>query len=92
MAGTDADNIEKWHAEMAKQSKLRLYRAFKNKYGIENYVTKNMSKSIRSFIAQIRSGTLPINIEIGRFQQKKIEDRLCPGCNEDRLCPGCNDK
>ena len=43
----------------------------------------NLSKSSRSFIAQVRSGTLPINIEIGRFQQKEIDERICPACNSN---------
>ncbi len=41
-----------------------------------------MTKSNRSFIAQLRSSILPIDIEIGRFQQKSVEERLCPGCTE----------
>ena len=44
-----------------------------------------MSKSCRSFIAQLRSSTLPLNIEIGRFQQKPVENRLCPCCNDNKV-------
>ena len=77
--------ISKWEFDKGKQSKLRLYTKLKDSYSTELYVSKNMSRSCRSFIAQLRTGTLPINIEIGRFQQKAIEERICPGCNDDSV-------
>ena len=34
-------------------------------------------------IAQIRSGILPLNIELGRFRNIDLENRLCLLCNND---------
>ena len=77
--------IVKWREDKDRQSKLRLYRQLKDSFCTELYISKNMSKSCRSFIAQLRSSTLPINIEIGRFQQKAVENRICPCCNENKI-------
>ena len=41
-----------------------------------------VSKSFRSFIAQLRSGVLPLKVEGGRFSQKKLEERICEICND----------
>ena len=45
------------------------------------YVTLNLTPSERSFLAQIRSGTLPLEIETGRFRNIRVEDRLCKLCD-----------
>ena len=45
------------------QPKLRTYVQIKDEYKCENYVSMNLSRSIRSYIAQIRCGALPLHIE-----------------------------
>ena len=50
----------------------------KHELGCENYVSMQLPKHLRSYIAQIRTGTLPLRIETGRFRKLKIEERLCP--------------
>ncbi len=59
--------VDKWKDELMSQPKLRTYRLFKHEYGIENYVQMNLTRSSRSFLAQLRSSTLPLHIETGRF-------------------------
>ena len=48
-----------------------------------------LSKSSRSNIAKLRSGTLPLNIELGRYTNVPKEQRTCKMCNynviEDEL-------
>ena len=73
--------IKKWQKDLFSQNKLRTYRLYKTEYGSENYVMCNLSKSVRSFIAKIRSSTLPLRIETGRFEKLKEEERLCKFCN-----------
>ena len=41
----------------------------------------NMSKHLRSFLTQIRSGTLPLDIEFGRYYGITREHRICKQCN-----------
>lgn len=47
--------------------KLRTYKTFKNDFGLENYVSFNLSKAERSHMAQLRSGILPLRIETGQY-------------------------
>jgi len=70
-----------WIALVASKPKLRFYRSFKTSMSQEKYVTLNLTPSERSLLAQIRSGTLPLEIEVGRFRNIKVEDRLCKLCN-----------
>lgn len=74
------NEIEKWYSEMERQPKMRLYKQLKCEYKPECYVKSNISKSSRSFVAQLRTGTLPLMVEIGRFQQKDVKERTCPYC------------
>ena len=62
--------IDRWKKELLKQPKLRFYRNFKQDFNKDNYVLMCVSKSFRSFIGPLRSGVLPLKVEIGRFSQK----------------------
>ena len=83
LAATKLRNIMslQWKEELNAKPKLRTYVKFKENYGTESYVKFCMNRTERSLIAQIRSGTLPINIEVGRFRQIDIENRLCSFCD-----------
>ena len=41
----------------------------------------NLEKHQGPLLAQLRTGVLPLHIETGRFQNKKLEDRVCNICN-----------
>lgn len=43
-------------------------------------LTKLCQLKQRFFISKLRSGTFPIKIEIGRFRQRPLPDRLCKAC------------
>ena len=60
---------------------MKLYRSIKKDFGLENHVKLNLSRNERSVLSQLRCSILPIQIEIGRFNNLKIEERLCPICN-----------
>ena len=79
--------IERWNTELSNQPKLRFYRLFKSEYLTEPYILKCRNKSTRSFIAQIRAGALPLQVEVGRFIQQALQDRICQHCKslEDEL-------
>ncbi len=42
-------------------------------------------KQDRSLLAHIRSGTLPLHIETGRFRVTKVENRTCLICNSKEI-------
>ena len=72
---------EKWKLNVDSQLKLRTYKLFKTQFKTETYVTQNLDRNERSYLAQLRLGILPIRIETGRYTREKLEDRLCHFCN-----------
>ena len=76
-----SEQCNKWNTDILKQPKLRTYIQIKNEYKCENYVSMNLSRSIRSYIAQIRCDVLPLHIETGRYRNLKVEERLCKVCD-----------
>ena len=73
---------QRWKEDVSNKPKLRSYAKFKSNVCAENYVTSNLSRQRRSFLAQLRSGILPLRIETGRFCNPKLnlEDRICELC------------
>ena len=74
-----------WMQQIKRKPKLRTYCEIKDAFIAEKYVKLNLTRSQRSILAQTRSGTLPINIETGRFIGKKLEDRLCTLCHSQAV-------
>ena len=88
-----------WHDLLTSKPKLRTYRKFKNEIMIEKYVFIDNRKR-RSLMTQIRLGILPLNIEMGRFRNQPVEERICQMCEynlvEDEMhfilnCPAYED-
>ena len=79
---------EKWKKEILKKPKLRTYCKIKENYSIERFVSLNLSSRERSILSQLHTGTLPLEIEIGRFRHISVENRKCKICKteiEDEL-------
>ena len=70
---------EDWETKLPKKPKLREYQRFKEHLDLEEYLY--LPKHKRSLIAKIRSGTLPLAIETGRYSNIPLENRLCTLCN-----------
>ncbi len=81
---TDREKSQ-WKHDLEKAPKLRTYKIFKKHWGTESYLNVNLSRQQRSFLAQLRSGVLPLRIETGRYGPKplKPEDRICPLCENE---------
>ena len=58
-----------------------MYSHIKRETSVELYVGINMSKHLISLLAQLRSGTLPLEIEIGRYYGITREQRICKQCH-----------
>ena len=94
---SENEQIE-WDISRYNSDKLRYYNLYKSEKCIEDYVTLNISKYHRSLFAQFRCGILPIQIEVGRYRNIDLCDRICPICNdsvEDEIhllcqCPAYN--
>lgn len=63
------------------RNKLRTYRCFKSVFDTEVYVKTVMSTTRRGAMAKFRSGTAPIRLETGRYENIPEPDRLCPVCD-----------
>lgn len=74
-----------WSNTVESKPKLRTYKLFKHNYGTEDYVLDNLSRSERSFLAQLRCGILPLRIETGRFSRLELEQRICQLCNSNLI-------
>ena len=76
-----SDSLD-WDINRFKSDKLRYYNLYKYEKGNEDYLNLNISKYQRSILAQFRCGILPLAIEIGRYRNIPLCDRLCELCNE----------
>lgn len=71
-----------WDIRRYKSDKLRYFNLYKYDMEPEEYVMWNVSKHKRSLFAQFRCGILPLQIEVGRFKNIQLRDRICPVCNQ----------
>ena len=63
--------------------RLRLYRQIKTSPSVEQYILHGMSLNKRRVITQIRTGCLPLEIELGSYRSPKapLANRICQLCN-----------
>ena len=70
----------KWEVARYSMPKLRYYNLYKSLYSADDYVVSNISKRRRSLLAQFRAGILPLEIELGRYRDVPLEERVCKLC------------
>ena len=71
-----------WQDSVAFKPKLRTYTSYKSHISKEEYLEINLTKMQRSVLAKLRSCTLPLAIEKGRYKNEKFSKRICILCNE----------
>ena len=74
-----------WSNNVKKKPKLRVYRLIKTEFVTDRYITLNLERHERSILAQLRTGVLPLHVETGRFENKKLEDRKCKLCDTENV-------
>ena len=67
--------------EINTMSRLELYRELKHDFKTEKYVEVMRDRKQRSLVAKARMGTLPIEIETGRYRGTPRNERLCKQCD-----------
>ena len=72
---------ENWSLHVPSKPKLRTYKLYKDKVLLEKYLL--LPKHQRSIVAKLRSGSLPLAIETGRYNNISLEKRTCPICNNN---------
>ena len=68
--------INKWNVDLTEQPKLRTYKQYKNTFGRELYIECHLPKFHRTALAKLRSCTLPLAIETGRYTNVPREQRI----------------
>ncbi len=58
---------------------------FRKVFEVEPYVLSFMSREHRSYLAQLRNDILPLQLELGRWINKAIEEGLCLICNNSTV-------
>ena len=76
---------EKWNRSRYGKPKLRYYNMFKSSLDPEDYIFLTIPRYHRSLFAQLRAGILPLNVEIGRYRDVQLSDRLCTICNNNEV-------
>ena len=79
------DFVQKWHTDLNRTSarrgiggtKLRTYRQMKTDFQVEPYCFQILSKIHRGALVKFRSGTAPIKVETGRYQNLDLSERAC---------------
>ncbi len=94
-------DVSHWENSVKDKCKLDFLTQVKSTLKAEPFVKLNIGRYERSLLAQLRYGILQIQLETGRYNNEKREDRLCRICNggtiEDQFhfvlhCPAYNDK
>ena len=88
-----------WDTSRYNSDKLRYYNLYKYSKDTEDYLKYNIKRYHRSLFAQFRCGILPLQIEVGRYRNISLCDRICPICKcavEDEIhflcqCPCYSD-
>ncbi len=60
-------DIESWHSDVRKKTKLRTYVTFKNEFNVEPYLLNPIQKYQRFVFAKLRYGILPLHIKQGQY-------------------------
>ncbi|KAH3733781.1 hypothetical protein DPMN_040215 [Dreissena polymorpha] len=74
---------QEWFRSIENSSVLDMYRVFKSTFVYENYLDL-LPKSLRHYVAKLRSSSLPLRIQTGRYAGQNIprNERFCLCCNE----------
>ena len=67
------------------QNKLRTYRIVKHNHNKEKYLSEIKNQNIRAAVAKLRLSSHNLLIEKGRHFKLKVEDRVCPHCNNSAI-------
>ena len=72
---------DEWLKEIQTKPNLRTYQLFKQEYGPESYTNILTSRAHRSFLAKLRGGSAPLEIETGRYVGAPADQRTCKLCH-----------
>jgi hypothetical protein len=77
--------IQNWNIEKYNTPKLNLYNVYKDNFCEESYLSINVPRRLRRFLAKFRTTSVALEIEMGRRYQTPREDRLCKLCSHSNI-------
>ena len=84
--------IQFWNSELniadvnsIRNSKLRTYKMFKSKFGMEDYLINLHDFDSRKTVAKFRCSDHTLRIETGRHKKIDLEERMCKMCSQKRV-------
>ena len=90
--------MKEWSKDLENKLKLVMTRRMVE-YGEESFCVVVKSKRVERVMLKLRGGTEAFQMEKGRWQKVKREDRVCKECNSDEVedvthwlirCPACS--
>ncbi len=75
-------NRDNWWLEAGTKTKLRTFVQFVCRIDPQGLSKCNLCRNHPSLISRLKCGVLPLKLEVGRFNNAKIETRLCACCTE----------
>ena len=76
------NDMNDWDVNRYKSQKLRYYNLYKYDKSPEEYLFLDLNKYQRSVFSQFRCGILPLEIEIGRYRNTPLPQRICQCCGQ----------
>ena len=70
----------KWKELLQNSIKLQMYSTFKSEHYEEPFLTRFLTRSVRSLFCQFRYGILPLRVETGRYKNEPRDERICTLC------------
>ena len=80
-------DYENWNKQLNESENVRTYKTYKNTLNAEWYCSLPLSRDHRRILFKLRSCSLPIAIETGRYTRPKtpLNERLCKFCNTNSI-------
>ena len=73
-------SLKGWREDMKTKSKLETYCDITEGEGYTGMVKANLRRGPRSLLSKLLTGTLPLEVEVGRWTRTDKKDRICKVC------------
>ena len=78
-------DMQDWASSLNDFDYLRTYKLLKSDKFVEPYIIHLNDFNVRKYLARLRCGYVNINVNIGRINNTRFEERVCTYCNCNSL-------
>ena len=76
---------QKWYSEINNSQRLFYYRMYKHQLTCEQYLNSQLDNKFKYSLTRFRTSSHDLEIEKGRYNRIRREDRLCKLCNLNQI-------